>query len=343
MADNKITTIITTIQEDIQEFSSKIEKTANRTNLLALNATIEAARAGEAGRGFAVVASEVNTLANQTSYTAKEFSTTVLDKIKLQTEQLAKEFDESDYNRLSEMSQTLVQLIVRNLYERTADVRWWATDEAFFKCLEHLDAKSCEHATIRLSIINKFYTVYMNLVIPYSNCIVVAVSQPDKYNISYDTDLSNLGWFQKAMNTESGDDYIVEDIYDDPLHKGLPVAIYATAVRENGELDGKVLGVLGVYFNWKEQSRIIVNDEHNLSPEEWKYSRVMLLDGKKRIIASSDENDILYSDFPLNTNGKTKGYFKNGNGDLIAFARTLGYQEFDGLGWYGVIVQKNTN
>jgi len=335
MPDNQISTIISTIEDEVEKFSSTIEEVAAKTNLLSMNAAIQAARAGEAGKGFGVVASEIKTLAGHTSENAKDFRTTVLKKIKAQTGHLEGEFRERDNKRLSEMAQTLVQLIVRNLYERTADVRWWATDEAFYKCLENVDASS--HATKRLGIINQFYSVYMNLVLADTQGKVIAVSQLDKYKMKPGANISSLNWYRRALATKSGDQYVVDDIYDDPLHNDKPVAVYATAVRRGGELNGEVIGVLGVFFDWQEQSRVIVKEEPNLSAEEWKYSRVLLLDNSMRIIASSDGAG-LYSRFPLDTNHKTKGYFTK-NGYLTAYARTLGYQEYDGLGWYGVIIQ----
>jgi len=339
MSNNQLLSGITIIQDDIQKFSSVIEKIASQTNLLAINAAMEAARAGNAGKGFAVVANEVKSLANQTSNDAKKFRTTVFDKIKSETEHLIEEFNERDYKRLSEMAQTLVQLIVRNLYERTADVRWWATDKALYECLENPTPESCAYATQRLGVINKFYSVYMNLVLADASGKVITVSQPGKYKMNSGTDISSLNWYRKALATGSGDEYVADDIYNDHLHNDFPVAVYAAAVRGKGELRGRPLGVLGVFFDWKEQSRIIVKEEPTFSPEEWKYSRVMLLDGAQRVIAASDSNGI-YSHFPLPGGCGKKGYFRDEHGNIVAYARTLGYQEFDGLGWTGVITQK---
>ncbi|MFO1066704.1 MAG: hypothetical protein U0892_22830 [Pirellulales bacterium] len=113
--------------------------------------------------------------------------------------------------------------------------------------------------------------------------------------------------------------------------------MYATAVRDGGELNGAPIGVLGVYFDWREQARVIVEDEPSLTPEEWRKSRVLLLDGALRIIADSERKDEL-KPFDLKHNGRAKGAYQADDGSTVAFAKTIGYQEFDGLGWYGVVV-----
>ena len=160
MSSIHIKDIIDTIEKRIEDYRFVNDRITSQINILSLNATIEAARSGEACRGFAVVTTEVKNLASQAAIASKE-----LGAIRSDTSELQRRFTEKESNRLSEMAQTLVQLIVRNLYERTADVRWWATDEALFRCLESLDRAFIDHAVERLGLINRFYSVYLNLVL----------------------------------------------------------------------------------------------------------------------------------------------------------------------------------
>ena len=229
MSSLNIKDIIGNIEKRIEDHRFVNERISSQINILALNATIEAARAGDAGRGFAVVATEVKTLATQAANTSKE-----LGAIRSETSELQQRFAEKESGRLSEMSQTLVQFIVRNLYERTADVRWWATDDALFRCLESLDRASIDHAVARLGLINRFYSVYLNLVLVGVDGKIIACSQPDKFPRVTGSDISKLPWFQKAMATTNGDQYVVDDISYDSLHDNKLVAVYAATVRKEG-------------------------------------------------------------------------------------------------------------
>lgn len=335
--------LIDGIEQDVQQFGANNEEIAFQTTLLSLNASIEAARAGEVGRSFAVVAQEVKSLANQASQNSKRFREVVLKRI-TESKRAAEEIVDQivkdlEGPRLTDMAQTMVQLIVRNLYERTCDCRWWATDDAMWQALAEPSDELFARAGERLAMINRFYTVYLNLVLTDARGRVVATSNPKLFPRVAKASVAQTRWFQAAMQSASGDDYIVDDISQSPSHDNKAVAIYAAAVRSGGQIHGEPLGVLGVVFDWDKQGMSIVKDEPSLSPEEWQRSRVLLLDAKRRIIASSD-NQGLYQPFPLETGDKDRGYYYGADGSLIAFAHTIGYETYDGLGWYGVITQK---
>ena len=268
MRSDEIKTIINTIQFEVERFARSNESIASQTNLLALNATIEAARAGDAGRGFAVVAQEVKNLAQQAAANSKDMRTVFLTKLQKQSAELCAEFLNAEQSRFTDMAQTLVQCIVRNLYERTADCRWWATDEAAYTCLENCTADLVANATERLGIINRFYSVYSNLVLVNPQGRVIVCSQPQRYPNVVGGSVANQHWFKAAMQHASGDDYSVDEIYRCPLHHNQLMAVYSASVRRGGKLNDTTLGVLGVYFDWESQASVMVENEPTLSKDE---------------------------------------------------------------------------
>ncbi len=325
--------------EYVQGFAKSSEAIAHQTQLLALNATIEAARAGDAGRGFAVVAGEVKTLARQAASNSEDMRKVVLTRIGKGIEISERLVTEMEATRNIDMAQGLVQLIVRNLYERTADVRWWATDEAFWRALQDPSDANTSRAFERLGVINRFYSVYLDLVLVDLDGRVVASSQPKAYPQVLAQAYATAPWFRNAIAARSGDDYTVDEVTPDPAHAGAPVALYATGVREGGAIDGKVIGALGVFFDWGAQSRAIVRDEPTFTEEEWQRTRILLLDARHRVIAASDDHG-LYQTYAFEADGQSKGAVTTRDGRVIAFAKTIGYEAYDGLGWIGVVEQR---
>lgn len=327
--------VIEQINDDLQHYGAANRQVVMQTKLLALNAVIEAARAGEAGKSFAVVANEVQRLAAQAAQAAETFQTKVEHRIGA-SRQLVGQLEGA---RLIDLAQSLVQLIVRNLYERTADVRWWATDASLWQALYDPNPQNVQLANERLSVIHRYYSVYSDLVLVDAKGRAVATAntayRPKVKSIDYFT----AAWFQNAIALRSGDEYIADEVRNSRSQSGRQVLIYGTAVRDRGETHGKTLGALGVYFDWELQGSTLVANEIALNPAERSRTDVLLLDGKRRVIASTAKA-LLFSNFMLDDNGRKRGSYVNREGNLVAFAKTHGYQEYDGQGFVGIVVQR---
>jgi hypothetical protein len=326
--------VIEQINDDLQKFGAANRQVVTQTKLLALNAVIEAARAGEAGKSFAVVATEVQRLAAQAAQTAENFQSQVEHRID-NSRQLVGALEGA---RLIDLAESLVQLIVRNLYERTADVRWWATDASLWQALHDPNPDNIRIATERLGVIHRYYTVYSDLVLVDVKGRAVATANPAYRSKVHGLDYLTAAWFQGAIGLASGDDYVADEVRASRSQSGRQVLIYGTAVRQRGETHGRVLGALGVYFDWELQGASIVRDEIALTPAERARTEVMLLDGRQRVIASTDPQR-LFATLAIEDTGK-RGSYIDREGRLVAFARTHGYQEYDGQGWIGVVRQQ---
>jgi hypothetical protein len=328
------------IGRDLEGFGRENDDIVRHIRLLGINASIEAARAGEIGKGFAVVASEVQRLAGVSALIASKFQQEVLERVTLGRQLSDELVYQMEGLRLADLAQTLVQLIVRNLFERTADVRWWATDTALWDALEHPDAARQSFAAARLGVINRFYTVYLDLVMVDRKGRAIASANPRFQKTIVGRDLSGEPWVSAAMRTGSGDDYIVDTVKPSLLHHNADALVYATGIRQGGASSAPLVGALGVYFDWANQGQSIVDKEANIPPSDAERTTVLLLDGQGLVIAASRSN-LVYTHFALTPpDGLKRGSYYLNDGTLVAFALTLGYEDYDGLGWCGVVIQR---
>ena len=316
-----------------------IKQVTAATRILALNALVESNRAGEAGRGFAVVANEVKSISGRISQITHELESELSVNIQEASKLGEAMVMQVRGGRLADLSLNMIEIIDRNLYERSCDVRWWATDSAVVDCLgDSRTDGSVRHACKRLGVILDSYTVYLDLWVADANGTVVANGRPDRYPRAIGTDVRGQSWFRDAMATRDGSDFAVADISVIEALNGAMVATYSTAIREGGEVNGRAIGALGIFFDWEPQAQCVV-DGVRLSEEERKRTRTMLIDSRGRIIAASDKKGVLRETVRLESSG-TMGNYMDDNGAIVGYALTPGYETYKGLGWYGVIIQE---
>lgn len=317
----------------------RIQTVTQRTKLLAINALIEAAHAGERGKGFAVVAQEVG----QVSDEIKELSDSLTQELAPRLEDLQalghQLVQQVRGGRLADVALNMIEIIDRNLYERSCDVRWWATDSAMVDCCSAPSPDARAYASKRLGVILDAYTVYLDLWVADINGNIIANGRPERYPDAQNTSVAKEAWFKQAMDTKSGDDFVVADVIRNSRLHDSEVATYATAIRAEGESDGEVIGALGIFFDWAPQAKAIVEGVR-MTDEERARTRAMLVDSNYRVLASSDGMGILRDTYPLQTAQGVMGYYTDSENNVVGYSRTPGYETYEGLGWYGVIEQK---
>ncbi len=311
----------------------------SRTKLLALNARIEAARAGQFGASFGVVAAEMQKLAGNTAEAADQLDS----KTRPTIDRLLQIISMSVRgNRLSDMALVNIDLIDRNLYERSCDVRWWATDASVVDALTSQNPSAIAFAIKRLGTILNSYTVYWDLVLCDLEGRVIANGRPEQFH-SQQQFCGDSQWFRGALATRSGEQFAFESSLRCPLVNQESALIYSAAVREGGEPFGRPQGVLGIVFNWSSLAQSVIRNTP-VAPSERQSTRIMIVDAEGQVMADSSaahRMDSIPSSWLDEMRRQAKGYCQisvGGHPHCLAFADSPGYETY-ATGWKSLILQ----
>ena len=180
------------LSQRISELAAKLEKRLSRsvghfsklnieTKFVAINARIEAGRtAGVAGRAFDVVAQAIQDISERTNQVADSLSDDFHDLLQEMREITDELQSRTRGERLSDLALANIDLIDRNLYERSCDVRWWATDQSVVDALVDPSPGKAAYASRRMGQILDSYTVYYDIVLFDLNGCVVANGRPNR-------------------------------------------------------------------------------------------------------------------------------------------------------------------
>ena len=327
----------------MQQSSGVIAKINSQTRMLSLNAQIEAARAGgTTGAAFGVVASAIRDLSDQTALVSEDLARETAQANESLQRIIRTLATNVRGTRLSDLALGNIDLIDRNLYERSCDVRWWATDSSGVEALTRKTAEAYQHCSRRFGVILNSYTVYHDLVLCDLDGKIVANGRPAQYR-SGGMSCASAPWFTEALATRSGEEFGFESVHVSPLVNDQRVLAYSCCVREGGDITGKPLGVLGILFNWDALAQTIVHDTP-LAPDEKQRTRVCIVDDAGRVLADTQgrqlQDTLLLPDWSRLKSLK-KGFVTasyEGRECCIGHAVSPGYETYS-TGWHSLLIQ----
>lgn len=331
------------ILKHLTHASQEIRILNDETRFLSINAQIEAARAGgRVGAAFGVVASAIQDLSGKAAGVSCALSSKTAKPLAELVRMSTAISDRLSGLRLVGAAEHIIDVIDRNLYERSCDCRWWATDESTVAALTDLNDRTAKRACNRLSVILDSYTVYSDLILCDLQGRIIAHGRPGEH-ASLGLICSQALWFREALGTLDGREYSSESPHASHLARSQRVMIFAAAVRERGEIHGRPIGVLAAVFNWDALGQHLVE---NLPPD-------IAADDKVRCMITTSVGKILADSNPAGLDDhiffpgrdtvfrEVSGYLTaefEGQPRLIAHARSQGFETYRS-GWHALILQ----
>jgi hypothetical protein len=258
---------------------------------------------------------------------------------------------ELNLKALENFSKQAIDLVDRNLFERAADIRWWATDEYFWNALENPTAENFHKASERLKVINGSYTMYRNIVLTNDSGDIVACSRTELRNELAKINVSDQSWFQMGMRTGRSQEFAVQDVQKSLLEKAKNRSlVYSGGVRKRGARSGESVGVLGILFDWDTEAGKILSTclPCDSSGRTIEGSAAFYTNAKGEVIETTSAETFAVGsklDLPqralrLGKGETTSSVFRIGDASyLLGSSRTKGYREYEGLGWCAHVVR----
>jgi chemotaxis signal transduction protein len=231
--------------------------------------------------------------------------------------------------KMRSKAQAAVDILVRNLYERTADVGFLATDEdicSFVRSGEQTDTQR-ESIEKRLSAYAAKYSVYEEIIILNTNFTVLA--NLNKANSIVGQTIEDL----LLKDTLDSKDGFVETFRFSVLQAQKKKAhIFSSKIVDE---NSQAIGIICLCFRFENEMKRIFEK----LDIDYDGSVITILDNKNTVLASSDENHVPVN-IHLESAEKTENavvYYRG----LEYFAKTVqtkGYQGYFGLGWKGHVM-----
>ncbi|MET0389196.1 MAG: chemotaxis protein CheW [Polyangiales bacterium] len=227
---------------------------------------------------------------------------------------------------LQAKAQVAIDILVRNLFERTADIGFLATDSdlrAFAEALPETRERTRADLIARFQEYQRKYSVYANIILLSPQGEVLAQLDPSSTLV-----LSRDPLIEECRTTSAA--YVETYRHSDLAPDDAKSLIYSYRVTSN---DGQnLVGVLCLCFRFEDECRRIFDSL--IKRTDW--CVITLIDQQGRVIASSDVHQAsLGARITSAASATTQVMRFGGRPFLSTVCKTSGYQGYLGPGWSG--------
>lgn len=222
-------------------------------------------------------------------------------------------------------AQYVIDIVVRNLFERTADVGFLATDRELCNFVAGI-TDNVDAIRYRLREYRNKYTVYDEIILLDTAGNVLVQIDP-----STPLEHSNDSLIAETLNSDS----YVETFRFSDLRPGKDRALIYSR-RMLHPQTGAVVGILCLCFHFEEEMAGIFSSHRDADAR----SNMLLLDADNRVIASADNLWIpVGTCVPVNRDGNAALMMFCGREYLVRTVSSDGYQGYPGpVGWQGQVM-----
>ncbi len=197
------------------------------------------------------------------------------------------------------VSHLLVDLLDRNLYERSDDCRWWAMTPELRSAMElgEWDLETIHAVREILAYINTLYTVYTRIFVYDRQGRIRAGSRLDAAAADIEGQQVDALTLASVMALRSEQDYHVSPFVASTFYGGEPTYVFHAAIRSTDN-DSKVLGGIGIVFNAAPEFLAMLHG----GLDKQRAMQAMYLDRSGRVLASTDATHPVGSHVALDAN-----------------------------------------
>ncbi|WP_178861507.1 cache domain-containing protein [Thiomicrorhabdus cannonii] len=227
-------------------------------------------------------------------------------------------------------AQAVIDILIRNLFERTADVGFLATDDDLVEFMAKSQVSDAEREFIYRRIVEYVakYSVYDDVLLVAPDGEVKA-----KLDLNNPVTHSHDPLIREALATE--EDYLEVYRHSDLFPNKPTSLIYAKKIQAQLHGQLRTVGVLCLSFNFEDELQRLFR---TLNADNDGYA-IMLLDDHGRTLASNDLQHHAIGKQQVKPQGFKRPERQGAN---MHFAtKTNGYQGFYGLPWFGYVTVPN--